>query len=54
MPLTFHQPFSYSLSCLSHRHYLGYLQDGTLFDDSYQRGQPIYFILGSEQVLKGW
>jgi len=35
-------------------HYLGYLPDGSPFDDSYSRGQPIYFILGAEQVLKGW
>ena len=36
------------------RHYTGYLEDGTCFDDSYQRGQPVFFVLGAEQVLRGW
>eukprot|EP01032_Pedospumella_encystans_P018450 gene18450-21005_t len=35
-------------------HYTGYLEDGTCFDDSYQRGQPVFFVLGAEQVLRGW
>lgn len=36
------------------RHYSGFLEDGTCFDDSFRRGQPIFFVLGAEQVLKGW
>jgi hypothetical protein len=36
------------------RHYQGFLEDGTCLDDSFQRGQPIFFVLGGEQVLKGW
>mmetsp|Transcript_5229 Transcript_5229/g.11567 ORF Transcript_5229/g.11567 Transcript_5229/m.11567 type:complete len:151 (-) Transcript_5229:1087-1539(-) len=35
-------------------HYKGFLQDGTCIDDSFERGQPVYFILGAEQVLKGF
>mmetsp|Transcript_29543 Transcript_29543/g.49447 ORF Transcript_29543/g.49447 Transcript_29543/m.49447 type:complete len:159 (-) Transcript_29543:178-654(-) len=35
-------------------HYKGYLDDGTCFDDSFARGQPIYFVLGAEQVLRGF
>ena len=31
-------------------HYIGYLADGSMFDNSYQRGQPVNFILGGE----GW
>jgi hypothetical protein len=35
-------------------HYTGKLQDGTVFDSSLTRGQPISFVLGSGQVIKGW
>lgn len=35
-------------------HYAGRLQDGTEFDNSYKRGEPIKFHLGSGQVIKGW
>jgi len=35
-------------------HYIGYLADGTMFDNSYNRGQPIYFILGGGHVILGW
>ena len=34
-------------------HYIGYLEDGTMFDNSYNRGQPIYFILGGGHVIPG-
>ncbi|KMZ60616.1 Peptidyl-prolyl cis-trans isomerase [Zostera marina] len=35
-------------------HYRGSLTDGTVFDSSYERGDPIEFGLGSGQVIKGW
>jgi FKBP-type peptidyl-prolyl cis-trans isomerase len=35
-------------------HYEGSLLDGTLFDSSVQRGQPIEFLLGEGQVIPGW
>ncbi|MGC6517321.1 MAG: FKBP-type peptidyl-prolyl cis-trans isomerase [Candidatus Puniceispirillaceae bacterium] len=35
-------------------HYQGRLQDGTIFDDSHKRGEPISFTLGKGQVIKGW
>jgi len=34
--------------------YIGRLTDGTEFDNSYKRGQPIEFTLGTGQVIKGW
>ncbi len=34
--------------------YRGYLTDGTVFDESYKRGQPFTFALGSGQVIPGW
>lgn len=33
-------------------HYSAYLEDGTCFDNSWNRGQPINFILGSKQVIE--
>ena len=30
------------------------LKDGNIFDQSYERGQPIDFPLGVGQVIKGW
>merc|ERR1711997_462928 len=35
-------------------HYTGKLEDGTEFDSSIPRGQPLQFTLGSGQVIKGW
>lgn len=35
-------------------HYKGSLMDGTVFDSSYQRNQPIEFLLGEGQVIPGW
>lgn len=35
-------------------HYIGSLTDGTQFDNSYRRGEPIEVILGDGQVIRGW
>jgi len=36
-------------------HYRGTLQDGgKQFDASYDRGQPLSFVVGNGQVIKGW
>ncbi len=35
-------------------HYSGYLSDGTLFDSSVQRNEPLRFVLGFGQVIRGW
>jgi len=35
-------------------HYKGMLIDGTVFDSSYQRNEPIHFVLGQGQVISGW
>jgi peptidylprolyl isomerase len=34
--------------------YIGTLQDGTKFDSSYDRGQPLTFVLGSGQMISGF
>lgn len=35
-------------------HYTGMLSDGTFFDSSHEREQPLTFTLGIGKVIKGW
>lgn len=35
-------------------HYTGWLEDGTRFDSSYNRGEPLPLVVGSGQVIPGW
>lgn len=35
-------------------HYKGSLSDSTYFDNSYDRGEPLEFVLGTGQVIPGW
>jgi peptidylprolyl isomerase len=35
-------------------HYTGRLTNGTVFDSSVERGEPIEFVLGEGQVIAGW
>lgn len=34
--------------------YRGWLEDGTCFDSSYQRGKLFQCVIGSGRVIKGW
>lgn len=34
--------------------YIGTLQDGTQFDNSFERGVPYTFVVGEGQVIEGW
>lgn len=35
-------------------HYRGRLENGTVFDSSYDRGEPLRFKLGAGEVIPGW
>lgn len=35
-------------------HYYGTLTDGTMFDNSFQRGEPISFPIAAGRVIRGW
>ena len=35
-------------------HYSGYLLNGTMFDSSVERDEPIMFVVGQGQVMPGW
>ena len=34
--------------------YTGWLEDGTRFDSSYDRGKPFQCVIGTGRVIKGW
>ena len=34
--------------------YVGCLEDGTVFDRSSDRGEPLKFVIGTGQVIRGW
>jgi len=34
--------------------YRGFLEDGTCFDSSFERGKPFQCVIGTGRVIKGW
>ncbi len=34
--------------------YTGTLEDGTVFDSSWERGKPFQCVIGTGRVIKGW
>ncbi|PSS56417.1 FKBP-type peptidyl-prolyl cis-trans isomerase [Pseudomonas sp. BBP2017] len=34
--------------------YTGWLDDGSIFDSSYDRGKPFQCVIGTGRVIKGW
>lgn len=47
-------PYKTKKGDLLHIHYTGTLEDGTEFDSSIPRDQPLTLTLGHGQVIKGW
>ncbi len=35
-------------------HYEGFLEDGTKFDSSIEKGRPFQCVIGTGRVIKGW
>lgn len=35
-------------------HYKGYLDDGSVFDTSYERKEPLNFVIGGGDVIRGF
>jgi peptidylprolyl isomerase len=35
-------------------HYTGWLEDGTVFDSSVEKGRPFQCVIGTGRVIKGW
>ncbi|WP_416305284.1 FKBP-type peptidyl-prolyl cis-trans isomerase [Neptunicella sp. SCSIO 80796] len=35
-------------------HYRGWLEDGSEFDSSYNKGQPFQVVLSNKRVIQGW